>query len=130
MKTVGIILSVAWATALLLPAAAAEKPPKTGKLQHVVAFKFKSTATPAQIQQVEAAFCALKKKIPQVKSLEWGTNVSPENLHRGFTHCWILTFKTEADRDTYIKHPAHQAFVELLRPVLEEAFVIDFWAQK
>lgn len=113
-----------------LSGAAADKPPKSGKLQHVVAVKFKSSATPQQIQQVETAFRALKKKIPQVKDFQWGTNVSRENLNRGFTHCWVLSFKSEADLQAYIKHPEHQAFVELLRPVLDEVFVIDFWAQK
>ena len=43
------------------------------KLQHVVCFKFKTTATPQDIKQVEQAFQALKQKIPQIVTLEWGT---------------------------------------------------------
>ena len=46
------------------------------KLQHVVCFKFKTTASAQDIKQVEEAFQALKQKIPQVVTLEWGTNVS------------------------------------------------------
>ena len=99
------------------------------KLQHVVSFKFKSTASSDDIKKVETAFRALKEKIPQVTKLEWGTNVSKENLDKGFTHCFILTFKSEKDRDTYIAHPEHKAFVKLVGPVLDEAFVIDFWAK-
>ena len=99
------------------------------KLQHVVSFKFKSTAAPDDIRKIETAFRALKEKIPQVTKLEWGTNVSKENLDKGFTHCFILTFKSEKDRDTYIAHPEHKGFVKLVGPVLEEAFVIDFWAK-
>lgn len=129
MKTALALLTLVLWNAWALPSVAADKPPKSGKLQHVVAIKFKNTATPQQIQQIETGFRALKKKIRQVKDLEWGTNVSRENLNRGFTHCWILSFKSEADLEAYIKHPEHQAFVELLRPVLEEVFVIDFWAQ-
>ena len=75
-------------------------------------------------------FAKLKAKIPVVESLEWGKDVSPEGLGKGFTHCWIVTFKSEADRDVYIKHPEHQAFVAILKPVLEEAFVVDFIPQK
>lgn len=101
-----------------------------GKLRHVVAFKFKPDATPAQIKEVEDAFRALKTKIPQIASLEWGTNCSPEKHDKGFTHCWILTFNSAADRDAYLPHPAHKAFGKSLGPVLEDAFVVDFWAKE
>jgi len=108
---------------LTMNASAAEK------LLHVVSFKFKSTATPEQLKQVEDAFRGLKKKIPQMANLEWGTNVSKENHDKGFTHCFIVTFKSEQDRDAYIVHPDHKAFAKSLGPVLEDVFVIDFWAK-
>ena len=100
-----------------------------GKLNHVVSFKFKSSAAPADIKKVESAFETLKKQIPEIVSLEWGTNVSKENKDRGFTHCFILTFKSEKDRDTYIAHPEHKAFGKIAGPVLEDVFVIDFWSK-
>jgi len=99
------------------------------KLQHVVSFKFKSSASSDNIKKVEDAFRALKEKIPQMVNLEWGTNVSKEKHDKGFTHCFIVTFKSEADRDTYISHPDHKAFGKALGPVLEDVFVIDFWAK-
>jgi hypothetical protein len=89
------------------------------KLRHVVSFKFKSTATPQEIKKVEEAFRGLKAKIPQIASFEWGTNVSKENHDKGFTHCFIVTFKSEQDRDTYIAHPDHQAFAKGLGPIWE-----------
>ena len=95
-------------------------------VRHVVSFKFKSEATPAQIHEVEAAFAALKGKIPQVQSLEWGTNVSGEKLDKGFTHMWVLSFADSAALKVYLDHPDHQAFVKLLKPVLDDAFVLDF----
>ena len=100
------------------------------KLQHVVSFKFKGTATPQEIKKVEDAFRALKGKIPQISSFEWGTNVSKENHDKGFTHCFIVTFKSEQDRDTYAAHPDHKAFAKDLGPILEDVFVIDFWAKE
>lgn len=108
-------------------AAPAEKASRKTKLQHVVSFKFKDSATQDQIREVESAFRALKTKIPQIEKLQWGTNNSPEGLNKGFTHCWILTFASEADRDAYLKHPDHVAFGKLLRPVLGDVFVVDFW---
>lgn len=109
--------------------AATEKSARKGKLQHVVSFKFKDTASKEQVKEVEEAFRALKTKIPQIEKLQWGLNNSPEGLNKGFTHCWILTFGSEADRDAYLKHPDHVAFGKLLRPVLGDVFVIDFWAK-
>ncbi len=110
--------------------AAVEKKAKSGTLHHVVSFKFKDSATPVQIKEVEAAFKALKTKISGIKSLKSGTNVSPEKLNKGYTHCFLLTFKSDKDRDAYLVHPDHQAFGKMLGPVLEEALVIDFWSKK
>ena len=99
------------------------------KLQHVVCFKFKSSAPAADVKKVEEAFQALKKKIPQIAALEWGTNVSKEQRDKGFTHCFLVTFKSEKDRDAYITHPEHKAFGGIVGPVLDDVFVIDFWAK-
>jgi hypothetical protein len=96
---------------------------------HVVAFKFKPSATPQDIKKVEVAFEQLKHKIPQVVTLEWGTNVSPEQRNKGFTHCFVLSFKTDKDRDAYLEHPEHKAFGKLVGPVLDDVFVVDFWSK-
>lgn len=109
--------------------APAEKPSRKAKLQHVVSFKFKDSATKEQIKAVEESFRALKTKIPQIEGLQWGLNNSPEGLNKGFTHCWILTFASEADRDAYLVHPDHQEFGKGLKPVLADVFVVDFWAK-
>ena len=99
------------------------------KLQHVVAFKFKEDATNEQILKVEKAFVALKGKIPEIADLEWGTNNSPEGLNKGFTHCFIVTFRNENGREVYLPHPDHKAFVKILKPILADVFVIDFWTK-
>src|SRR5580693_2006258 len=96
-----------------------------GPIRHVVHFKFKADTTPAQIQKITEEFAALKAKISEVESLEWGKNVSAEGLSMGFDYCWIVSFKNAKDRDTYLVHPAHKAFVEILKPVLDEAIVVD-----
>jgi len=103
---------------------------KKGKLHHVVAIKFKEGTSKDQIKTVETAFRDLKKKIKEVNSLKWGTNVSPEKHDKGFTHCFILTFKSDKDRDTYLAHPDHKEFGKVLGPVMADVFVIDFWSEK
>lgn len=104
--------------------------PRTGRLQHVVSFKFKESATPGQIQELVKAFGELPGKVKEIKSFEWGTNVSPEKHDKGFTHCFIVTFQTEKDRDVYLVHPAHKEFVKLVGPIVADVFVVDFWSQR
>lgn len=114
----------------VLPAvsdAAAAKGESEGKqMFHVVSFKFKADAKPEQIKAVEDAFMALKEKIPEIKTLKWGTNVSPEKHDKGFTHCFVLTFANAKDRDAYLVHADHKAFGKVLGPIIEDVFVLDF----
>lgn len=99
-------------------------------LRHVVLFKFKDSTATADVKKVEDAFRALPAKIKAVKAFEWGTNNSPENLNQEFTHCFFVSFGSEKDRETYLPHPAHQAFVEVLKPHLDKVLVVDYWAEK
>ena len=100
------------------------------KLRHVVLFKFKEGTTQSDIRKVEQAFKALPDKIPQIEGFEWGTNNSPEGLDKGFTHCFFLTFNSEAERAIYLPHPDHKAFGSLLGPYLEDVLVVDYWAEE
>ena len=104
----------------------AEKP---GVYRHVVCFKFKDDATKNQITAIEKAFAALPSKINSITGYEWGTNVSPENLAQGYTHCFIVSFKDKKGLEAYLPHKDHKAFVEQLLPILDKAFVIDFVAK-
>ena len=100
------------------------------QLRHVVLFKFKDSTSTSDIQKVEAAFRALPSKIKEIKSFEWGTNNSPEGINNGFTHCFFLTFASEADRAVYLPHPDHKAFGAVLTPHLDKVLVLDYWAEK
>ncbi|QNF35714.1 Dabb family protein [Adhaeribacter swui] len=101
---------------------------KNEQVRHVVVFKFKPSATPAQITQVTQALADLKNKIPGIVSFEHGVNNSPENKNLGFTHVFLLTFKDAAARDTYLPHPEHKKFGQLLGQlgVMEDVFVVDY----
>lgn len=98
-------------------------------LRHVVCFKFKEEAKPEQIEGIVKAFADLPSKIDGITAYEAGTNNSPENLNKGFTHCFVVTFKDEKAREAYLPHAAHQAFVSQLKPILEDVFVIDYWTK-
>lgn len=109
-------------------AAAQNKPTKL--LRHVVLFKFKDDASAEQIKKVEEAFRKLPGQIKEIQDFEWGTNNSPENLNQGFTHCFFVSFRSEKDREVYLPHPKHKAFIAILEPVLDKVLVIDYWADK
>lgn len=95
-------------------------------LRHFVAFKYKETATKQQIHEIEEALQSLKSKIPQVVSIEWGSNNSPEQVNKGFTDGFLITFRTKQDRDAYLVHPAHLKFKEKALPLIADVFVLDF----
>lgn len=99
-------------------------------LRHVVLFKFKDGTTDEQVRQIESAFCALPGKVDMIHDFEWGTDVSVENLQQGFTHCFIVTFRSEADRARYLPHPAHKEFGALLGPYLDKVLVVDYWTKQ
>ena len=127
MKTIAACLILL----LSLPACAASGPASlapASAVRHVVVFKYRPTATPAQIQQVTEAFRALQNSIPGILSFEQGVNNSPEGKNLGFTHVYTITFESAAARDAYLPHPEHAAFGRLLGTlgVLEDAFVVDY----
>src|SRR5207237_448519 len=107
------------------PASAADK-----VLRHIVMYQFKPDVTQAQLQDVIDAFAALPKKIDTIVGFEHGANVSKEGKSDGFTHVFVVTFKTEADRDAYILHPAHEAYVKVVRDRREKVVVFDYWAEQ
>ncbi len=99
-------------------------------LQHVVLFKFKADAKPEDIKKVETAFKALKDQIKEIKGFEWGLNNSPENLNEGYTHCFLVSFSSEKDREIYLPHPKHKEFVAMIGPYVEKALVVDYWRSR
>lgn len=96
------------------------------QIRHLVCLKFQETASADQIAEIEERFPLLKDSIEGIVSIEWGTNNSPEGLNKGFTHCFVVTFANDAARSTYLPHPKHQEFVDILKPLLEDVFVIDY----
>jgi len=112
-----------------MPATGSDSGGEAKKLRHVVMFGFKESSTETEVQGVVEAFAKLPEQIPEIADFEYGRNNSPEGLNDGLTHCFLVTFDSEADRETYLPHPAHKAFVEVLKPHMEKVVVIDYWAK-
>ena len=98
-------------------------------LRHVVLFSFKPDTGDEDLHKIEDAFRSLPDKIEQIHDFEWGTDVSVENIARGYSHCFLLSFLSEEDRDAYLPHPAHKEFGAILRPHVDSVLVIDYWSR-
>ena len=127
MKRIAIAVAVLGAVGCSTPGGSVES--SKGKLRHVVLFKFKDGAPADAVKAIEEKFRGLKARIPGIVDFEWGTDVSPEKLSQGFTHCFFVTFPDAAARDAYLPHPAHQDFVALLKPHLDKVLVVDYVAK-
>ena len=98
-------------------------------LRHVVLIKFKPDLEPKLVEETILELRKLGEKIDTVQQLEWGTDVSAENRAQGYTHCFLLTFADEKARDTYLQHDAHQAFVKMALPRIDNVLIFDYWTK-
>ena len=121
---IGLLLGLFASCLTTSPVAADDKDKSV--YRHVVMFQFKEDVSKAKVAEVEKAFMALQGKIDTIVDIEFGTNVSPEDLNEGLTHCFLVTFKNKAGLEVYLPHAAHQKFVELVKPRLEKVMVIDY----
>ena len=128
MKKLALFTGGLLALAVALSSCGGEK--KQDKvLRHVVMFGFKPEVTAEQVKAVEDAFGELSSKIDLIKDYEWGTDCSPEGLQQGLTHCFFVTFHSEADRDAYLVHPAHKEFGKVLGNKASAVTVLDYWTR-
>ena len=58
---------------------------------------------------------------PPYFTLTW----QPVSCSKGFTHCWVLTFASEKDRDGYLVDPAHKDFGKLIGPAIAGSILIS-----
>jgi hypothetical protein len=123
--TVAMLLAAVGA-AMFAVGQASAKAEKSPPLRHVVFFKFKEGTSAETLKTITDAFAALPSKIDVIKDFEWGTDVGVENLSKGFTHCFFVTFADAAGRDAYLPHAAHKEFVDLVKPHLDDVCVVDY----
>lgn len=128
--SVVLLLTIPVVILMSTPSAQSKPAEPDSMLRHVVLFKFKEDVSDAKIDEVVTAFSKLPDKIDAIHDFEWGEENSPENLSKGLTHCFLVTFKTEDDRAAYLPHPAHQEFVKLVTPVVADVLVVDYWTDK
>ncbi len=100
-----------------------------GLFRHFVSFQFKEGTGDETKAELVKAFLELKNKIDVIVDLEWGESENIEPRNDGFTHSFLVTFRDRDGLAAYLPHPAHQAFVAVLRPHLAKAYVFDYTAK-
>jgi hypothetical protein len=102
-------------------------------VKHVVLIRIRRNVPPDKIERLFAEIAGLRGKIPGIRDFSWGPYSSPEGLHRGFTHGFLMTFADEAARDAYLPHPEHERvkaqIVEVLDGGLDAAVAFD-WVER
>ncbi len=84
---------------------------------HVFAFQWKQGTTEAQKERAAKDIAAFQGVIPGLLQTHVGPNISPRG--KGYTFGGIMQFKDKAALDAYVQHPAHQALLAWLVPLID-----------
>lgn len=116
-----------------------------GNIKHIVIFKYKDSVTPQQKKEVIQRFLQLQQskrpgdKRPYIISITTGSQSSGEKASLGFEQAFIVSFRSEGDRNYYVGTPVvgdpayydrqHAEFKQFVGPLLEDnngVLVFDF----
>ena len=96
------------------------------KVKHIALVKFKEGTTPEQIDGIFDQLLEVTENVDGIEDYVSGANSSPENLNKGFTHAFSVTFHDAAARDAYLAHPEHQKLTTNFLPLVDDIIVVDF----
>lgn len=88
-------------------------------IRHCVFVKFRSGVSADERAEIYAGLAALVGQIDGLLSADFGPNVSPEGMSKGFNDGFIMDLADEAARDRYLVDPAHKAAGSRLVAALE-----------
>jgi len=84
---------------------------------HVFAFQWKEGTSEAQKDRATKEIAAFQGLIPGLLQTHVGPNLSPRG--KGYTFGGIMQFKDKASLEAYVQHPAHQALLAWLMPLID-----------
>jgi antibiotic biosynthesis monooxygenase (ABM) superfamily enzyme len=116
-----LFLAALAAAVILASAFAADSKPKT--VIHVITIKWKSDATPAQIEQAIKGAEALPSEYPGITRV-W-TKPIKKQLPEGYDHVIVMEFASEDALKKYADSAAQKKWYEVYMPVREESFTSD-----
>ena len=116
MRNGGLAASAATFISASLPEPAAAED-RSAAVFHVFAFQWKPDVTDTQKQKAQKDIAAFQGQIPGLLETHVGPNISPRG--KGYTFGGIMRFKDQATLDAYVQHPAHQALLVWLVPLID-----------
>jgi hypothetical protein len=93
-------------------------------LRHLVLFAFKESVPPAERAALLDAIRGLRAKVPSLRSLELGENISPARAH-GYTHVLLETFDDRDGLAAYASHPDHVPIGARIRDAASQFLAVD-----
>jgi hypothetical protein len=79
-------------------------------IQHIVLFRFKDSASPAQVAEAGQALLVMKRGIPEIQDIHFGPNLGPSAKEYG--HVLIVGCADMAAVERYLDHPVHRQTIE------------------
>ena len=93
-------------------------------IRHVVLWAFKDSVPRSERDAILAAVRALETRVPSLRSLEVGENVSPARA-QGYTHVLLETFDDRDGLAAYASHPDHLPVLARLRDAAAQLLAVD-----
>ena len=87
-------------------------------------FAFKDSVTGAERAALLADVRSLATKVPSLRSLELGENVSPARA-QGYTHVLLETFDDRDGLAAYASHPDHVPVGARIRDAASQLLAVD-----
>jgi len=95
----------------------AEAESESESVFHVFAFQWKPGTSEAQKDRAAKEIAAFQGRIPGLLQTHVGPNLSPRG--KGYTFGGVMQFKDEGSLEAYVQHPAHQALLAWLVPLID-----------
>ncbi len=114
---------VGCAAALMFVTGALAADTKPTTVIHVITVKWKSSATPAQIEQAIHGAEALPSQYPGITRV-W-TKPIKKQIPDGYNHVIVMEFSSEDALKKYADSPAQKKWYEVYMPIREESNTSD-----
>lgn len=88
-------------------------------IRHCVFVKFRTDVSAAERADIYAGLAALVGQVDGLLRADFGPNISPEGMAKGFNDGFIMDLADAAARDRYLVDPAHKAAGARLVAALE-----------
>ena len=90
----------------------------------MVLWAFKDSVPAAERDAIVAEIRGLREKVPSLRSLEVGENLSPARA-QGYTHVLVETFDDRDGLAAYASHPDHVPVLARLRDAVAQLIAVD-----